>query len=438
MNHFQNWGKTLRFKPQYIEYPINEGEVKLLVKRAYSQGKTIRVVGSGHSWTPLIESEDILVSLDKMQGLIKADPEKSRVKVWAGTKLKTLGKILHQQGLAMENLGDIDVQSIAGALSTGTHGTGIDFGTLATQLVEISFVNGKGDLITCNKENDPDLFRAAQISLGALGIITSYTIQAVPAYVLAYQARKADLNQTLTKLDEYKKSTRNFEFYWFPYTKTVQLKFLNRSSDRPQTGLWRKFNQSFLENGVAGFLSRVTAWFPALAATTSRIFAAGIGSEKYVNYSYKVFATQRNVRFYEMEYNIPAEKFAQVLLEIEECILKNRFRVHFPIECRFVKADDIMISPARERESAYIAVHMYRGMPYNPYFEAIEKIFRQHGGRPHYGKMNTCTYADFKNMYVDWDKFIALRDELDPEGVFLNDYLRGIFGKEKKDKFINP
>jgi FAD-linked oxidoreductase len=426
---FENWGKTLKFKPSAIIYPQSEGEIQGLVQKAWANQQKIRVVGSGHSWTSLIETSDILVSLDKLQGLISADNQQLTATVFAGTKLKLLGELLYQQGMAMENLGDIDVQSIAGAISTGTHGTGIGFGTLATQVIEITLVNGKGELITCSETENREIFKCAQISLGALGIITRYKLRLLPAFSLEYVARKATLSETLQKLEEYKQNTRNFEFYWFPFTDTVQLKFINLTEKKPQkAGFWRKFNQLVLENGLVGLLSKFAQWFPATAPTISRIFAAGLSNEQYVNHSHRVFATQRLIKFYEMEYNVPAEHFATVIQKIAECIQKNRFRVHFPIECRWVKADDIAISPASGREAAYIAVHMYRGMPYNPYFEAIETIFKQYKGRPHFGKMNTCTYQDFQKLYPNWGKFVEIRQELDPNGVFLNPYLQKIFG----------
>jgi FAD-linked oxidoreductase len=429
MAFFENWGKTLKFKPQAIVYPQSESEIQALVQKAWLNKQKVRVVGSGHSWTPLIETQGILVSLDKLQGLISADNQQLTATVFAGTKLKQLGELLHQQGMAMENLGDIDVQSIAGAISTGTHGTGIEFGTLATQVIEITLIDGKGDLLTCSETENREIFKCAQISLGALGIITRYKLRLLPAYQLEYIARKATLSETLQKLEEYKKNTRNFEFYWFPYTDTVQLKFINRTEKKPQAiGFWRKFNQSVLENGLVGLLSKLAQWFPAIAPTISRIFAAGVSKEQYVNDSYRVFATQRLIKFYEMEYNIPAEHFAVVIQKIAECIQKNRFRVHFPIECRWVKADDISISPASGREAAYIAVHMYRGMPYNPYFEAVEAIFRQYEGRPHFGKMNTCTAQDFQKLYPHWNKFLEIRQKLDPDKVFLNNYLQEVFG----------
>jgi FAD-linked oxidoreductase len=429
MQFFENWGKTLKFSPKAILYPKSEAEIQTLVKNARENHQTIRVVGSGHSWTPLIETPDILVSLDKLQGLISADNQQLTATVFAGTKLKQLGELLHAQGLAMENLGDIDVQSIAGAISTGTHGTGVQFGTIATQVLEITFVNGLGELITCSETENRAIFKCAQISLGALGIITRYKLRVQAAYKLEYVARKAHLKDTLARLPEYRQNTRNFEFYWFPHTQTVQLKFMNLSDKKPKTGgFWRKFNQSVLENGLVGFLSKIAQWFPASSASISRVFAAGLSNEQYVNYSHRVFATQRLIKFYEMEYNVPAEHFETVMQEIADCIAQNRFRVHFPIECRWVKADDITISPASGRDAAYIAVHMYRGMPYQAYFEAVEAIFRKYGGRPHFGKMNTCTAADFEQMYPNWAKFKAVRQELDPQGVFLNQYLKKIFG----------
>ena len=423
----KNWGRNLVFKPDQIIYPKTEQEIIQLVKKAGAANKKIRVIGTGHSWTPLVTTDDILVSMNNYQGIIEVDSISQTALVKAGTKLKLLGELLFKERLAMENLGDIDEQSIAGAISTGTHGTGIIFGTISTQIIEMSFINGKGEKITCSPKNNPAIFRAAQISLGALGIITEIRLRLVPAYNLKYEMRKGNLEETLNKLNIYKTENRNFEFYWFPHTMAVQLKFLNQVEEHPRNvGFAKSFNDVVVENGIFGLLSRISRAFPAFAPRISKICGAAISNNTFVNHSHLIFATKRLVKFYEMEYNIPAENFEAVIKEMVFSINANKYRVHFPVECRFVRGDDITISPANGRDSAYIAIHMYKGMEYERYFQAMEKIFRKYGGRPHYGKMNYFGKKDFEAAYPGWGEFMGIRQEMDPGGVFLNPYLRSI------------
>lgn len=425
-NHWSNWSTSVKSTPAEVLFPSTEAEVQEIVKRAAAEQKKIRVVGAGHSFTPLVGTESILMSLDRLSGIISVDKSKHQAVVWAGTRLKALGAALHENGLAMENLGDIDVQSIAGALSTGTHGTGIELGTLATQLVSITLVTASGELLSLDP-SDPR-FPAAQVALGTLGVITRLGIQLVPAYKLKYTSGKIPLPQVLSELESWKQKHRNFEFYYFPFTQTVQTKVMDISDDPPKAGGFGSwFNDIFLENGLFWLFSRISRHVPGTYRGVSKISAWGISTGSKTSWSHQVFATKRLVKFQEMEYNIPAESFVDAISEIERTIREMDFKVHFPIECRWVKADDIWLSPAYERESAYIAVHMYRGMPYKEYFGAMEAIFKKYGGRPHWGKMHTLKHADLQERYPKFEDFKALRREMDPNGMFLNPYLEEFF-----------
>ena len=428
-NQWNNWSGSVRFSPQQVVFPGSEEEIAGLLTQAAKAGHKIRVVGAAHSFTPLVETNDVLVSLDKLQGLISADRTNMRATVWAGTRLKALGALLHAEGMGMENLGDIDVQSIAGALSTGTHGTGPQFGTLATQLRAVTLIDGKGELRTFRQENDHDYFRAAQVALGTLGIITRVELQTVPAYKLHYVSSKSTLEGVLGQLEDYKQRNRNFEFYWFPFSQTVQTKELNTTELAPLThGFGRWFNDIVMENGVFSVISNISRFVPGTSRSMSKLSAWGVSAGKNIAWSHQVFATPRLVRFHEMEYNIPQQHFPEAIREIAATIEKKLFRVHFPLECRWVKGDDILISPAHGRESAYIAVHMYKGMPYKEYFAALEAILKGYEGRPHWGKMHTMTATELRARYPRWDDFQKIRAELDPEGRFLNPYLERLFG----------
>jgi len=426
--HWSNWSGSVKSQPRQIVKPNNLDELARLIKDYGREGRRARVVGAGHSFTPIARSDDTLLSLDEMQGIESVDTKNNTATVWGGTKLKALGELLYERGLAQENLGDIDVQSIAGAISTGTHGTGITFGTLATQVIGLTLVTAAGDILECSPERDADLFKAAQVSLGTLGVIAKVKLRLVPVKRLHYHGHRKQLSECLDNLEEYKQNNDHFEFFWFPYTEAAQAKFTNETEEAvTSTSLWSNFNKVVLENYVYWLLSESCRLVPSLCKTVCRISGSAIAEVDEINYSHRIFATPRMVRFQEMEYNIPAQHFKDVLGEIRQCIDQQQFRVHFPVECRFVHSDDIWLSPAYQRESAYIAVHMYRGMPYRSYFTHIEQIFRRYDGRPHWGKLHTRSADELAALYPRWHDFRRLRAELDPRGVFLNDYLRALF-----------
>lgn len=423
-----NWGGNLRFRPQVVYFPDTEKAIVELVRRARREGRRVRVMGARHSWMPLITTADVLVSLDRWQGVELIDVDRGIVEVRAGTRLRRLGPALARLGLAMENLGDVDVQSVAGALLTGTHGTGTSFGVLATQLEALTFVNGCGELVYCSREEDPELFRAAAVSLGVLGIVTRLRLRCVPAFRLEAHAFKGHLDGFLANLDDYLGAHRHVECYWIPYTKALQIKTWNETSAPPRRGLRWWFEKVVLENAALGALMHYCKWRPQHIPRVNRLVASLIGDDTYVDASYRLFATPRYVRFLEMEYSLPLAHFPAAMRALEEAFCYHRFRVAFPVECRFVRGDYFMLSPATGRNSAYIAVHQLRGMPWQDYFRAAEQIFRQYGGRPHWGKMHFCRKAELAQMYPEWAHFSAIRRTHDPDGVFLNEWLEAVFG----------
>jgi len=426
---WSNWSGSVKSVPRQVTKPRNIDELARLVREYGRDGRHVRVVGAGHSFTPLVQSDDVMMSLDEMQGIESVDTTSGRATVLGGTRLKKLGDTLFEHGMAQENLGDIDVQSISGAISTGTHGTGVSFGTLSTQVEGFTLVTASGEVLECSPERNPDIFKAAQVSLGALGIIAKVTLRVVPAKRLHYQGYRKKLSDCLENLEQYKRENSHFEFFWFPYTDGVQAKFLNETTDAAsKSSLWGNFNKIVLENGVYWVLSESCRLVPRLCKTVCRISTQSIANIDEIDFSHRLFTTPRLVRFQEMEYNIPAEHLSSVVNEIRECIEKYQFRVHFPVECRFVQADDIWLSPAYQRDSAYVAVHMYRGMPYRSYFQHVEEIFKRYQGRPHWGKMHTQTAEELSALYPRWHDFQRIRATLDPQGMFLNGYLHTLFG----------
>lgn len=423
MSQFTNWSESVSFIPNQLHIPSTESELIELVNQCRAQKLRIRVVGAAHSFTRLIETRDVLVSLDKLEGIISVNTETKVARVWAGTKIKTLGHHLVANGLAQENLGDIDVQSIAGAISTGTHGTGVTLGSIATQVIGLRLITANGEVLDCSETENREVFKAAQVSMGMLGIITQVTLQCVPAFTLDYNWYPLRFDDVFAKLDELK-ANRNFEFFWLPHTEKTMVKTMNITDRAPRNkSLFRRFNENVLENTVLWGFSAVARQFPPLSKWMAKGIARLISNGHDVTASHETFATVRLVKFQEMEYSIPAEHFEDCLREIKACISDDHIRVHFPVECRFVAADDIPLSPAYQREAAYIAVHMFKGMPYKDYFDKMEAIFGKYQGRPHWGKIHTRTAKDLRTLYPLWDEFMTIRKQLDPDGLFMNEYL---------------
>lgn len=425
----ENWAGNVKWTPQEVLLPKTEDEIAAIIKKATSSGKSIRTVGSHHSFTPLLATDSVSLSLDDMQGLISKEPN-NRAIAWAGTKLKRLSELLAENGLAQENMGDINVQSLAGAISTGTHGTGITLGSVGTQVEEITFVNGLGELVTLNEENNYHEFKCAQLSLGSLGVITRMKVRCNEAYNLELDIRKEKLSDVLANLDAIVNENRHFEFYSIPNSQWSQTKRSNIVSQ--EAGTTSKFsafiNDIVLENWALQLLCSINKTIPSSSKTISNLIGSFISNEKKIQQSHKVFSTVRNVKFTEMEYNIPYESYQDVVKELLKLIDKNNYRISFPQEHRFVQADDIYLSPAHNRKSAYIASHVYKGMDNKRYFKDLEDLFVDFGGRPHWGKMHTRDASFFRLAYPKFDDFLQVRAKHDPNGVFLNDHLKKVFG----------
>ena len=430
MNRWNNWARTASCTPEQFYRPRTEDEVLDAVRQVAARGKTLRPVGSGHSFTPLAKTDEAMMDLSALNGLVATDRSALRATAWAGTQLYRLTRLLHAEGLAPENLGDIDVQTLAGAVSTGTNGTGIAFGNLATQVTGFTLATAAGELLQASEDQRPELFQAGRIALGALGVHTKMELRLLPDYRLEYVSVAADLDEALDRLDEYIRSYRNFEFYWFPYTRVAQLKFINET-DAPvrDNHFLRYLNKQFLENNVFYLLSEIGHRVPSATQAMAKACVAGFTREHIVNDAHLIYATTRQVRFNEMEYNIPIGEFKTVFRKLVARMEERRYPVFFPWECRFVRGDDQWLSPAYQRDSAYIAIHTYhKYKESDTYFREMEEIFREHDGRPHWGKMHYRRAADFAQLYPKWDDFRSLREKYDPQGVFLSPYLRELFG----------
>ena len=426
---WKNWSGYVESPRTPVLTPDSGAALAAVLADAARGGKPVRMVGAGHSFSPLVASDGVIVSLDKLQGIVDVDTATRIARVHAGTRLFALGGALAQRGLAMENLGDINVQSIAGATSTGTHGTGLAFGNLATQIAALKFVTADGREVVASPDENPDLFAGGRIGLGSLGALTELSLRLVPAFRLKLERGRMSLDDCLAQADALVAANRQFEFYWLPHTETVLTKKWN-VTDAPvdEVGFGRWVSDVLLENVAFGALCKVGKAVPAMCPPLSRFCASLVSASEQVDASWSMLSTVRAVRFNEMEWSVPAERGADALREIKALISRREFPLMFPLEYRWVKGDDIWLSPDFGRDSVHISVHQYVGMPHEAYFDAVQAICLNHGGRPHWGKVHSLKAAQLSRLYPRWDDFLALREKMDPAGVFLTPYLRGLFG----------
>jgi L-gulono-1,4-lactone dehydrogenase len=429
---WQNWAGNQRSRPQAVERPHDVEEVSLLVKRALADGRRVKAVGSGHSFTAAAVTDGVQVDLGAIEGLVSADTSSGLVTVRAGTPLWRLNQLLAERGLAMSNLGDIDRQTVAGATSTSTHGTGLKLGGLATQIRGLEIVTGDGSVISCTAETEPELFSAARVGIGALGVVTAVTLQCEPAFTLVADEQPMPLAQVVDEFDDLVERNEHFEFYWFPHTDVALTKRNNRPRDgqeaKPLGRVKEWLDDEFFSNTVYNLTCKLASRRPAMIPRLNRMAAKLLSARSFAAPSHEVFVSPRRVRFVEMEYSVPRAAFAPAFRAIQDVIEREQLLVSFPIEARIVAPDDIPLSTAYGEERAYLAIHMFRGEPFERYFRAVEARMRDLGGRPHWGKMHWRTAADLRPLYPRFDEFLAVRDRVDPERVFTNDYLTTVLG----------
>ncbi len=427
--HWHNWAGNQQCTPERIERPSSEQGLIRVVKQAAATGRRVKVVGSGHSFTGIALTDGRLVQLSNYGRVLSIDREKRTATVQAGISIARLSEELDKQGLALENLGDINYQSISGAISTATHGTGRAFGGIATQITGMRLIAGDGSVIECSPEKEADVFSAARVGLGALGVISTVTLNCVKAFNLHAVEVPMRVDQILESLDEHIRDNDHFEFFWVPGTGWALTKF-NQRTDAPLAtrGRWREFRDDILINNVAfSVLCRIGRLRPSLVPSIARAMPSS-GRVEYVDKSYRVFASPRLVRFYEMEYGIPIEAAREAVNRVRALVKQSGLVPIFPVEVRFTKGDDIPLSTASGRDSCYIAVHVFEGMQYQQYFEGVEDIMNDYGGRPHWGKLHFQTAETLAPRYPEWQRFQQVRARLDPEGRFSNPYLDRVLG----------
>ncbi|MGO3147276.1 MAG: D-arabinono-1,4-lactone oxidase [Leucobacter sp.] len=438
---WRNWARTASSRPTIEVRPRTTDQIIAAVNRARETGHTVKPIGASHSFSAIGATDGVRLDFSRMRGVVSADTKSGRVTLWGGTHLWELPGILGPMGLALENMGDIDQQTITGATQTGTHGTGLKFGGLSTNIVGATLVTGTGELLTVSETEHAELLPAIQLGLGALGVLVTVTVQCVPRFLLEVVEAPARFAEVCESFVERSHSADHFEFYWFPHTEGVRTKTNTRtpieqhpgghgsgSVARPLGPVARYFDEELINNvalgALAGFQSLVSRSTPRINRTI-----AGVSSARaYSDESHRVFVTPRRVQFREMEYSVPLSAVPEALKELQSLIDRRGFRVSFPIEVRSAAADDTMLSTAYGRESGYIAVHRYWRDTDTEYFREAEAILTAHDGRPHWGKMHTQSAAVLSERYPRFNDFVGVRDRLDPDRVFTNPYLDRVLG----------
>ncbi|WP_199440630.1 D-arabinono-1,4-lactone oxidase [Umezawaea beigongshangensis] len=424
-----NWSRTAFANPQRVEHPAS---VEAIVE-AVTSAPAVRPRGSGHSFTGIAVAPGVAVDLDAWTGVVDVDRDACLVTVRSGTTLRELNAALDRLGLALPNLGDIDAQTVAGAVSTGTHGTGAELGGLATLVAALELVLADGSVVRCSATERPDLFSAARVGLGALGIITTLTLRCVPAFALHACESPGRLDAVLEEFDALTAAEDHVEFHWFPHGDHVIVKRNNRlpadAERRPLSALRRFYEYEVVENAAFGLVCHLARAVPSTTRRLNRVCGSLVSERVYDDVSHRVFTTPRRVRFVETEYALPREALHGVLRELRSAVARLDHGVIVPVEVRVARADDVWLSTAHGRDTAYVAVHQFLGMPYRQYFDTFEQIACSVGGRPHWGKMHSLDAAVLRERYPHFDDFRRVRAAVDPEGRFTNPYLDRVLGR---------
>ncbi|GAB3616509.1 D-arabinono-1,4-lactone oxidase [Okibacterium endophyticum] len=430
---WRNWARTEQIRPLRVERPASTAAVQRAVKAAAGAGVPIKAVGAGHSFSGIAVAPGVMLDLDDLSGIVDVDPQRGYVTFGAGTRMHRIPRMLARHGLAMENLGDVDRQSLAGALATGTHGTGLSFGGLSTQVRGVTIVTASGETMRIDASHHAELLPALALSLGALGVITDVTLECVPRFALQAVERAEPVEHVLDSARERATGSHHFEFFWFPHTSVAVTKTNTRLQAGPalkqRARAAKMFDENVLQGGLFLAACALGSVVPALVPPVNSVAARLMANGEYSDWSHRVLTSRRTVRFREMEYALPADLVADAVREIRRTISAHRWRISFPIEVRFARGDDLWLSTATGRETAYIAVHRYHREDESAYFAAVEAVMRGYGARPHWGKLHGLDATELAGLYPRFNEFIRLRNELDPGRMFANPYLSRVLGE---------
>ncbi|MFC6153198.1 D-arabinono-1,4-lactone oxidase [Nocardioides yefusunii] len=429
---WRNWSGLESTTPVRSEAPASSADVVRAVERARSERTTVKMIGSGHSFTSISAPEHTMLTPERLVGEVRVDHATMTATAPAGVQLKHLNVALEQAGVSLHNMGDIAEQTLAGAVSTGTHGSGGVVAGLAPQLAGFEMVSGTGEVLRASETENPDVFRLGRVGLGALGVLTEVTFKVEPTFLLRAEERPIGWDELLATFDELDEAHHHVDVHWFPHTDRALLKANTRLTDEdpePLSPFRAWLDDDFLSNTAFGVLnavaSRVPSLVPGINAAASRVLSA----RTYSDVAHKVFVSPRTVRFREMEYALPREVGLEALREARRVMDAHDWRISFPVEIRTAPADDVALSTGYGRDSMHLAFHVHHDVDHTAYFAAVENVMRGYGGRPHWGKLHRLRVDDVKDDYPLLDEFLSLRDRLDPDRVFTNPYLRRVLGE---------
>ncbi|KAK6488662.1 L-gulonolactone oxidase [Huso huso] len=430
---FQNWALTYSSNPELYFQPTSIEEVRQILELARQRGKKVKVVGGGHSPSDIACTEDFMIRMDKMNKVLEVDKKKRQATVEAGIFLCDLNEELARHGLAMSNLGAVAEVAAAGVIGTGTHNTGIEHGILPTQVVALTLMTAGGEILKCSDSLNEEIFQAARLHLGSLGVILDLTIQCVPAFRLHELQFPSTLTEVLDNLDFHMKKSEYFRFLWFPHTENVRVIYQDRT-DKPVQNTSSWFWGYAVGYHLLEFLLWVSTFLPRMVPWINQIFFSLLssGRDERVDCSHRIFTYECLFKQHVQDWAVPMGKTKEALLQLKAWLENNQTVVaHFPVEVRFARGDNILLSPCFQRDSCYMNIIMYRPygkeVPRDQYWAAYEEIMQNAGGRPHWAKAHSCTRKDFQRMYPGFQKFCSIREQLDPTGMFLNSYLEKVF-----------
>jgi FAD-linked oxidoreductase len=427
-----NWARTVTCRPARVVSPRDPGEVAAVLAAARRDGLRVKPVGAGHSFTPVAATEGVQVRLDHLTGLIRTEIDpisgSGTATIAAGTTVRALNAELAHHGLGLANMGDIDVQTVSGAVSTGTHGTGRDCASLSALVVGLEIVLPDGSFVRCSMDDEPDLFQAARLGLGALGIVTSLTFRVERAFLLHGVEEPARLEEMLDRFDEYA-AEEHLDVYWIPFTNATQVKRHRRTDQAPRplsrpAAWWADVG----ENYVVEFVQKITRAAPRLTPVANGVVGRLISRRDYVDSAPSVFTRVRRLRWREMEYALPQRVAVPAIREFRRLTMQGPWRIAFPVEIRLAPADDVWLSPAYGRDTVHISCHAYPRTDYSGWFAAAEELFVSYGGRPHWGKLHSRDIEYLEQVHPRMAEFRKIRDRVDPDRLMGNDYLCHVLG----------
>jgi L-gulonolactone oxidase len=413
-----------------IHRPRDEEDISRLVRRAVEEGNRVKALGSALSWSDIIDIPETAMRFDRMADVLEVDRDNRRIRLQAGARLKNVNEVLAGHGLAFDNFGSIVLQTAAGYIGTGTHGTGGRTPILSTRIQKMRMVDGLGEIRELDAEHDPDLFSAARVNLGCLGVVTEVTFTCIDAFDLEERLELVDFDTALADLDSYVKGNDYCKLWWLPYTDKLQVYTFNRTAEpRGGFGLTGFMDRTGLSGlGFTALIKLGRASPRLIPFLQNTVQSVHFHPRRRVDRSDRVIKVSSAIPIHqETEYAIPIGAAAEAIQETRRLVLEGSFRVNFPMEVRFVAADDIPMSPASGRNSCYIGAYVSSVQWAASYFAEFESLMRDYDGRPHWGKTFSRTAEDFRALYPAYEAFDRMRRRCDPHGLFHNSFVERVF-----------